>query len=151
MNHEQILFKNLKLVLNDENAIQMCLHLFKISQIWDDLHDGDSVDNNGLSDVFKMILVDLPDNPFYDKFRFQLRPLILSTILQWETANLMEAAKESPDKSYMLRAGIYGIFHMCVYFAHGSEVAKKAGPIIYSFYGETVNNFLKNKEGEKNA
>ena len=148
MNSEQSIYQNLKLILKDENAVQMCLDLFKICQIWDDLHDKDSVDNDSLSNVFRIALIDLPDNLFYDKFRFQLRPLIMSTILQWETANLMEDAKESPNKSYMLRAGIYGIFHMCVYLLHGPEVARKAGVIIYGFYGETVDDFLK---GDDNA
>lgn len=148
INNEQAIHSRLCLILKNENAVQMCLDLFKISQTWDDLHDGDPVDNDRLSEVFKTALVSLPDNPFYDKFRFQLRPLIMSTILQWESANSMEKLKQSPHKSYMLRAGIYSIFHMCVFLLHGPKIARKTGPAIYEIYGETPDNFLK---GDENA
>lgn len=137
---------HLEAVLFDANAVALCLDLYRLCQIWDDWYDGDISSKDDILQSFRIALFEIPTNPFFDAFRKTLTPLLLSVLQQWEVANQMEDGKESPEKSYMLRAGVYQIFHMCLFLAHGDEHAKKHGKDVYSIYGEDVVGFLRSED-----
>lgn len=135
--------KALNKYLADASAVDFCLKLWDVIQVWDDLIDSDPVSNEDVNKAFITLMIDLPRNQFYRAFEVDLRPLMMSAILQWQVANEFENSPGGEDlnKAYMLRAGYYNIVHYCVYLIHGTDIAEKLGPDILRIYGEKLNEF----------
>ena len=134
----------------DCNAVKMCMDLTYIAHLWDDLVDKDRTrSDTDINDAFRLALVEIPMNPFYRKFSFDLSPLFLNTILQWEDANVLESAEEhDKDMAYMLRASFLQIFNYCAFLIGGPLWAREIGPDMRRLYAEPLNSF---KEEMNNA
>lgn len=138
--------KNLEYCLKgDIWAVKLCIDLFEIAQVWDDLIDRDNnVNDDKINEAFIKALVELPSNPFYYEHIVELKTLVMNVILQWLDANVLEKGSfRDKIMAYMLRAGIYQVFNYCAYLVGGIEWAKKIGPDMRRLYGETLKDFLK--------
>lgn len=140
-----VLYENLSYFLKgDEWAIRLCLDLFFVAQVWDDLIDKDKkVPDKNIHDAFRLTMVVIPANPFYVKFGTYLRPLILNTILRWQDANVLERGDISKKHlAFVHRAGIYDIFNLCAYLIGGVDWAETTGPAMRQLYGEKFEDFV---------
>lgn len=127
----------------EQTAVAYCLDLAYISHLWDDLIDKDKQrTDEEINNAFMAALFTIPTNPFFRKYESELRPLMASVVQQWEVSNVLEIGDESDrEKAYMLRAGIYQIFHYCAQLVGGLQWGRKIGPEIYRFYEETVTSY----------
>lgn len=145
---------NLTNLLVNENAVTFCMDLFQVSQLFDDSYDN-TLTKEQTYELLELTMVKIPQNPFYQAFFNKLQPLFESNILQWQSANMIEEGdnKESLEKSYMLRANIYQIFHYCAKLLFGSEYAQQNSFNFQVLYGEKLEEYKKEfiKSELKNA
>ena len=133
--------KKLNELFNNQAAAILCTQYFDVAQILDDLVDKDKeVSNDTLITCFRLMLCEIPTNPFYLQYFSLLQPIIDITLSKWAVANKYEASKEQLHKAYMLRAGIYDLFTICYKIIHGPLI--DCSPI-YNLYGEIFKTYKK--------
>lgn len=115
------------------DAVRFASDAWRASQEWDDLEDEGRCDHNAL---LTWLAFEKEYDPYFRRHADMLRPVMWSVALQWQAANVLD--HEDVSKSYMLRAGIYGLFHFMAMIEGGSKWAAEVGPEIYRTYGETL-------------
>lgn len=123
----------------NSDAVILCLDYFTVCHIWDDLIDKDKpISDADVSVAFKTLVHKIPNNPFYKLYTNELTPVLMSVIMQWEDANVLDHGNENDkDKAYMLRAGMYNLISHIALICGGYEWAQEIGPEIRRLYGET--------------
>lgn len=121
----------------DQYAVEFAKMLWTAAQEWDDLEDeGKCKDANGLVSWFAF---GKEYHPFFKANSEIMRPCMLQMYLQWRAANTLDrGTRTDVEKSYMLRAGLYSVWHVMAWITGGEEWAVEIGPEIYRSYGETV-------------
>jgi hypothetical protein len=120
----------------DTEACEFAAQLWTASQEWDDLHDEGKCENHNA--LLSWLAFGKEFTPYFAKNAHILRPVFLSIYLQWRAANVLERGDQSDvAKAYMLRAGLYSMWHMMAWIAGGDDWAAEVGPEIYRSYGET--------------
>lgn len=128
MNQREMLSWALK---GDEAAVEFIEALGAISQVWDDLVDGDAVPTAGIHGAFRLALVTLPGNPFYQTFQHKLVPVMDAAILDWMTATAIEKqSQEAARLAYVLRDSLAGVVVYCASLLGGAEWALEVAPRI---------------------
>lgn len=117
----------------NEDAARFAADAWRAAQEWDDLEDEGRCDHNAL---LTWLAFEKEYDPYFRAHADLLRPVMWSVALQWRAANVLD--REDVTKSYMLRAGIYGLFHFIAMIEGGSKWAAEVGPEIYRTYGETL-------------
>ena len=78
----------MEVLRNDVAAVELCQLFGQISQIWDDLVDGDKqVSAEEINRAFVAALVHIPVNPFYNAHFVILQPLVCAAINAWLDSN----------------------------------------------------------------
>lgn len=98
--------------------------------VWDDLQDGDKpVTRQDVSDMMWQALVVLPDCRFYRLHYDGLSPLIRVAIMNWHTANRLEASDVEHDKniSFMLRSSYADVVLYCAFLVGGLSWVNEIG------------------------
>jgi hypothetical protein len=129
---EELLYK----WLGDEHAVIFILTIGQITETWDDLIDKDKqLSDDHINEVFMHMLTSLPLNPFFDRYKLQLIPVLIVGINAWMDANKLEK-KSKNDKvfAYVLRDYILEITNMAVYLLKGREAMKEYSLEIRSFF-----------------
>ena len=93
-------------------AADWLLDLWRVIQVFDDIHDGDEV-----ADVMPALwagLVTMPGNPFYQANAAALQAAVATAILKWHAANEAEAAGEADARSFVWRAAYYDVVLLAV-------------------------------------
>lgn len=67
--------------------------LFNIAMTWDHIVDGDEVDADMADMVLEAVLTKWPHNPFFQKFRDVLVPVMVNCISAWRSSNKQECPK----------------------------------------------------------
>ena len=104
MNEQKLINYWLK---ENQDAIALVNAFSRISQIWDDLHDGDNPVSTELVDYMMMTaLVQIPTNNFYRQHYNNLMPVIEHCLMTWLDANTLEAVGDERDLqvSYIIRS-----------------------------------------------
>lgn len=126
----------------DEEAVQFALSLWSAMQEWDDLHDEGQCENHNA--LLSWLAFGKEFTPYFARNAHLLRPALLGVYLAWTASNELDrGSREDVEKSYMLRAGIYGVWHLMAWIAGGDDWAVKVGPEIYRSYGETAGEIWK--------
>lgn len=113
----------------DEPAVEFIETLGTISQVWDDLVDGDTVSGEMVSKAFMLALVTLPENLFYQAYRERLTPVMESAILDWMTATAIERqGRAAAQLAYVLRDSLAGVVVYCASLLGGTEWAMEVAP-----------------------
>lgn len=124
----------------DEEAVDFALKLWDAAQQWDDLHDEGAAENNDA--LLAWLAFGKEAHPFFRRSPEMLRGAMLSMMLQWTAANVLErGAVGDVERAWMLRAGIYGVFHVMAWLVGGYAWAEEVGPEIYRSYGESLAEF----------
>jgi hypothetical protein len=134
--------ENLSNLLKNEEAVNFCCDVFDIAQGFDDIYDKDA-DKKGVYDLLWLTIFRLPHNQFFSTFRAQLDPLLMSLLLQWQSANVLEENKGDLNKAYMLRAFFYQLCHFCAALLHGFAYAQEQSVNFQSLYGESFAEYSK--------
>jgi hypothetical protein len=121
------------------DAASFASNAWHAAQDWDDIHDEGKRSNA----LICWLAFGKEYDAYFQRHAAILRPIMLSVCLQWTAANAYEAAPRSIEKSFMLRAGIYGLFHAIAYIEGGFDWAEEIGPVIYDMYAETLDDLRK--------
>lgn len=145
LKHEQALRQFLGAIMQgNQHAVELCVTLFGIAQVWDDLID-DSAEVKNINKAFVAALVEIPTNPIAQMMP-ELPYHIYNVFLRWRDATNIENNNPAVDdlhKCYMLRAGLYDIFALIAAKLYGDDYAESVGVQIRRFYGETFLEYSK--------
>jgi hypothetical protein len=120
----------------DEAACEFAAKLWTAAQEWDDLEDEGKCENHNA--LMSWLAFGKEYTPYFAERAHVLRPVFLTTYLQWRAANVLERGDKSDvAKAYMLRASLYSMWHVMAWIAGGDDWAAEVGPEIYRSYGET--------------
>lgn len=134
-----------RILRGDALAIAFCKELFKVSQVWDDLYDGDkAVDNETLNKAFWSMLISIPANPFYQKNFDILNPLMQSAIVDWMDSNeLVSGDAQSKCAAYVLRDTISTLLIHCARLVGGWDWMREISmEVREALYDEPLINFM---------
>lgn len=135
-----------KVLKGTEDAVVFCGLLGEISQVLDDLVDGDkAVAEDEIERAFFLALIELPRNPFYARHYAALNPMIQAAFAAWQDANVLERGNDH-DKTlaFVLRDMLTDVAVACAYLIGGYEWAREVGPDIRRFFhDETLGTYLR--------
>lgn len=133
--------------LGDEEAIEFASLVWDMVQKWDDVIDDGSM--RYANEVFAFIGFRVNYLPFFRRYDYLLRPVMLNAYLKWRDANVLERGDAADlEKAFMLRAGIYDVFAIMAWVIGGETHSQAVGPAIRRFYAERLADFI---EERKNA
>jgi hypothetical protein len=132
------------LLLGHEDAVAFNLALMDVLHLWDDLIDGDKpVTPEDVHKAFRLALVVIPGNPFYRRHFDQLHPLIDPLILNWLTANDMEARGEQLDIAWVIRSDYCNVLLKSLEIVGGFDHARRVWPDVRAYWhSEGFNQYL---------
>uniref|UniRef100_A0A6M3LJC3 Uncharacterized protein n=1 Tax=viral metagenome TaxID=1070528 RepID=A0A6M3LJC3_9ZZZZ len=128
-----------KALQGNKDAIEFINHLSFIARAWDDIIDKDKgIDDDRINRAFWIALVEIPQNPFYQQYLFQLTPLLRDYINSWLDANNMEQGASDNNKhvAFVLRDLIGNIVMQCAYLIGGYDWMRTVSPWVRSFQFE---------------
>jgi hypothetical protein len=115
-------------------AVDWLLDLWRVIQVFDDIHDGDPV-----ADVMPALwaaLVSMPGNVFYQANAAALQAAVATAILKWHAANEAEDGGVADERSFVWRAAYYDVVLLVVLLCHGQAEALRLAPAVMLMYGE---------------
>ena len=122
----------------DPYAVRFIVDIGNVAEVWDDLVDKDKdVKTDEINNVFYTLLIELPLNPFFDKFKRELTPLMVAGINAWHDANELEKGSDN-DKAmaYVLRDWYVELVMFVVYLLHGKDRARSLSMEIRRFFSQ---------------
>jgi hypothetical protein len=122
-----------------EPAVDWLLDLWQVIQAFDDIHDGDPVED--VMPALWASLVSMPGNPFYQANAAALQSAVATAILKWHAANAAEYAGKVDEKSFVWRAGFYDIVLLVTLLCHGQSFALDLASTVMSMYGELFSDY----------
>ena len=124
-------------------AIEWLLMLWHVTQVFDDVADGDEVKRDDLDDAIYFSLVGMNVNAFFKAYSNELLPVVANFILKWQGSDTVERAGEINETSFVWRAGYFDVVMMVVLLCHGQEKAKWLSPYVLKTYGEDFQDYVK--------
>ena len=136
----------------DEPAIEFCKLILEVVGTWDDLIDKDKYTPTGMdiSNAFSLLLIKLPNNPFYTKHKDDLQPFLEQMVYDWLAANELERQKVLLT-SYSLRLSYAPVLARAVYLIGGFEWAILGVQVLYNTITgiEDFNKYTKEHSSEE--
>jgi hypothetical protein len=127
-------------------AQKWLIDFFSVIQGLDDWRDDDPVEPRQKEKVIYQVMVELPQNHFFQTYSHNLLPLVSVLILKWIGANKLEDNREQLHKAYMWRAAYYDLILEVVRLVHGFDGAAGAAEYVAKLYGETYEDYVKEFE-----
>ncbi len=128
------------------DAVAFCELVFFISQVWDDLIDGDKpIDRENVNRAFWAALVSIPWNPFFARHANVLGPIMRAYIADWFAANDLEQGSEHDQTvAFALRDAVGGVLVQCAYLVGGYEWMRRTAPDIRRLvHDENLDDYLR--------
>ena len=149
---DQKIFTALK---GNVHAVECFFLLRDILHFWDDLIDKDhAVPPEGVHSAMFKALVELPSNPFYQRFGDQLRPVLVNAIANWRAANQFETSGDNRrlQLAYVIRSDYANILIQMAYLVGGRDWVMEVTPSIRDVWtSEDFNDYLVNLGKEQFA
>ena len=127
-------------------AQRWLIDFFWVIQGLDDWRDDDPVEPKQKEKVIYQVMVELPQNHFFQNNSHNLLPIVSILILKWIGANKLEDNREQLHKAYMWRAAYYDLILEVVRLDHGFDGAASAAEYVAKLYGETYEDYVKEFE-----
>lgn len=124
-------------------AQKWLIDFFSVIQGLDDWRDNDPVEPQQKEKVIYQVMVELPQNHFFQTHSHNLLPLVSILVLKWIGANKLEDNREQLHKAYMWRAAYYDLILEVVRLIHGFDAAANAAEYVVKLYGETYEDYVK--------
>jgi hypothetical protein len=118
----------------NKDAVNMFNMFIDLAHTWDDLVDKDNdVSEDHINNAFLIALVYLQANPFYKSIEADIRPMWMSVILAYDTANRFEKNKDAHglEIAHGLRYAAGHIIAYAVQVCVGTKKAKEYLPEIW--------------------
>lgn len=122
--------------LQDPWAIQFIVQFGDICELFDDLIDKDKpIRDEHVQRVLWACLTELPLNPWFDKWKTQLIPVIVTGINAWLDANELEQGSADEQVfSYVLRDWYMELLAYCIYICRGKNYLRSVSMEIRRFF-----------------
>ena len=121
---------------NDIHAVQFIVQFSDTCELFDDLIDKDKpITDEHIIRVLFVVLTEMPVNPFFEKFKYQLIPVITTGINAWLDANTLE--KGSPNDqvfSYVLRDWYAELIAYVICLTRGRDYMRTVSMDVRTFF-----------------
>jgi len=134
-----------RVLRGQSEAIDLCMALFRVSQIIDDLHDRDRpVERETLHRMAWQALVEIPSNGFYQHHFIVLQPLIRASLADWLDSTALETGSHHERTlAFVLRDSLTGVVVQCAYLIGGYDWMRSVSVDIRTqFHDETQRDYL---------
>ncbi|MDN5937291.1 MAG: hypothetical protein L0H83_01380 [Salinisphaera sp.] len=138
----QFLHETLK---GNTEAVRFCQLVFRISQVLDDLHDGDKpVTKTQLHQFAWELIEELPTNGFYQRHFTRLQPVLRHCLLDWmDSCALEQGDARNKTVAYVIRDTTTMIVSHCAYLIGGFEYMHKISPDLRKrLHSEPINDYI---------
>ena len=130
--------RDLKLLewAKDPNAVLFIKQFGDICELFDDLIDKDKpIPDDHVIRVLFIVLTEMPVNPFFDRFKHQLIPVMVAGINAWLDANVLEKGSDN-DKafSYVLRDWYAELISFVIYLTRGRDYLRSVSMDVRRFF-----------------
>lgn len=134
-------------VLKDNAAaILFCEALFRVSQVLDDLIDGDKpVTGDAIYRAFWEAMIDIPSNAFYRAHEPTLRPLMAAALQDWRDSVTLERDGDRHGRSlaFVLRDQLTSLVVQCAGLIGGfAWMQQVSAEIRRHFHEEKLDDYL---------
>jgi hypothetical protein len=122
--------------IRDPAAIAFVTLLGDTAELFDDVVDKDKpVTDAAVARVLFFVLTDLPVNPFFERHKLQLVPLMHMAINAWLDANDLEKGdKTDRARAYVLRDLMIEVVMHTVFLLHGRQRQRELSLEIRQFF-----------------
>lgn len=123
-------------MLGNQDAIDFCYLVARMSQVADDYADGDARGAAKMVDLIAWLAIDLPKNPFYAEHRASLEPVLEMGLLYWDAADEWKKSprKESRMFGFVFREILEMAFARAALIVGGREHARKVIREMHAYY-----------------
>lgn len=125
------------------DASDWLLAVWGVTQVFDDVADGQNVERKALHDAIWNSFIRMPANPFFQANSGSLIPVMANAILKWVASDDAERAGKADEKSFVWRAPFYDIVLLVVLLTQGKDAALTKAVTVMSLYGETFEDYRK--------
>jgi len=122
--------------IQDPYAIRFIVDFADTCELFDDMIDRDKpLEDDHIVRVLFKVLTEIPLNPFFDRFKSQLIPIIVTGINAWLDANTLENGSDN-DKvfAYVLRDWYMEFVAYVVYLTRGRDYMRSISMDIRQFF-----------------
>lgn len=130
--------------VQDPAAISFFLTVADASELFDDVVDNDKpIEAGHVERVAFSLLTALPLNPFFDRFKGQLCPIMHTGINAWLDATAMEKGSEhEKTHAYVLRDWYMELLMYVIYLTRGRDYMRSVSVEIRAFFmAETLEEY----------
>lgn len=120
----------------DPHAINFILIFSDACELFDDLIDKDKpIEDAHVTRVLFSLFTELPLNPFFDRYKQQLIPILVTGINAWLDANKLERGTEN-DKvfAYVLRDWYMEFVSYVIYLLRGRDYMREVSMDVRNFF-----------------
>lgn len=126
-----------------DDACNWLIALWEVTQLFDDIADGDVINRDDLDVAIWNALVAMPANGFYQRNAHILIPLMSVAIFKWKASDTVEREGKACATSFVWRAGYYDLVLAAVQIEHGAQVAMDIGHAVLKLYGENIEEYMR--------
>jgi|APGre2960657404_1045060.scaffolds.fasta_scaffold161601_2 hypothetical protein len=114
----------------DRDAYDFCKQIVMISNVWDDLIDQDkTIPAEMINKAFYASLIEIPCNPFFQRFISVLTPIMANGIMNWHISNtLVTKGERALEIAHVLRYSAGDVICQCVLLIGGMDWARQVCP-----------------------
>lgn len=136
-----------------DNAITWLLEIYHAIQILDDIQDKEfsKIESTGLDRMIWFLCIGIHTDSFFVKNKEALIPVMATSLIKWQAANLAEENKLANEKSFVWRSSYFDLVIVVAIIIFGYEKAKMLSPMIMNMYGENYSDYIKEIMEVKNA
>lgn len=142
--------------LGNEDAVRLVKELGAISQIADDLADMELKipPQVAVVELLLKTLVNVPGNPFFQRYAEWYLPVFFTAITQWQLSNELtdSHSKNSRMFAYVLREGLDQVIYVTALLVGGAYHAQKVAREVHWYYyseGETFEEWESENESRR--
>ena len=118
----------LDLLCGNRDAVQFMIDISRVSHTYDDLIDRDKpVPDACIHDMVWSLLVTIPVNPFYRAHQNTLRPVLITSIMNWRASLEMERSQSDEELriAHVTRYSLADALLLCMVLTGGHEHAAR--------------------------
>ncbi len=112
----------------NQHAYKYIVDLYKAIHLWDDLIDRDcEVTDHEINQVMFRLICEVPTNPFYLEFHYELAPMLRAMVTDWMDSVRLERdlGVDGRAFAYGLRASFSNMFIQVAYLVGGYDWMRK--------------------------
>ena len=128
----------------DKDAASLAFDILRATGIADKFADGQEATQRDMAEMLDILMVKIPTNPFYEKYKMSLIPILANGIACWDAANRwMDGNQIDKEIAFGYARHIESIVYWIAYISGGAEAAADAVDMMHSmFHDENINEWL---------